>query len=354
MKKLLLLTTYDRNSPSSRMRHIRFIDYLSEQGFLVVHQSFFKYSTLESRYHGKNLRVTVVMRSYYERMKILFKLRNFDVIWIEKEMIPYSPRWVEKLLFLNFRGKVVIDFDDDLFSKYRTQIPRLLRMTFGKYSIIDLVNITYTTSSKNMFRKINQQAEKSTAELLPYYLDLERYPKKSKIHKNKRAEDLVVGWIGNPFTSISQLGTNLEILKSISNIVSVSLMGASETFSEIPNVQVIEWSEDTEVAFLSSVDIAIMPLPNNEFTEGKSGLKAVQFMACGVPVIASPYSNSIELLTQGRGVIAESPDEWISNLNLLISDPDRRNIMGEKSAKWIKANYDIRKFQANLLEILDK
>ena len=354
MKKLLLLTTYERNSPSSRMRHIQFIDYLSEEGFLVVHQSFFKYGDLESRYQGKKFKVSVVIQSYYQRVKMMFKLKNFDVIWIEKEMIPFSPSWIEKIVFFNFKGKVVIDFDDDLFSKYRAQVPRLLRLIFGKYFIIDLLNITNTTSSKNLYNKIKLQTEKSGVELLPYYLDLERYPKNPKIHKKDKAGELLVGWIGNPLTSISQLGTNLEILKAISAIVSVSLMGASKIFSEIPNVKVIEWKEDIEVAFLRTVDIAIMPLPNDDFTKGKSGLKAVQFMACGVPVIASPYSNSVELLSEGRGVLAESIDEWISNLNVLMSDPDRRNIMGEKSANWIKANYNIKKFQFKLVEILSK
>ncbi|MCA1665455.1 MAG: glycosyltransferase family 4 protein, partial [Myxococcales bacterium] len=101
-----------------------------------------------------------------------------------------------------------------------------------------------------------------------------------------------------------------------------------------------EWSLAREVSDFQSIDIGLYPLLDDEWSRGKSGFKAVQYMACGVPVVASPVGVTREMIRHDdNGLLAASPDEWVEQLTRLLDDAPLRRRLGDAGradavARW--------------------
>ncbi|MCD6311273.1 MAG: glycosyltransferase, partial [Elusimicrobia bacterium] len=103
---------------------------------------------------------------------------------------------------------------------------------------------------------------------------------------------------------------------------------------------------------LQSLDIGLMPLPDNNWTKGKCGLKALQYMAVGVPVVVSPVGVNREIIRDGEnGFLADSEGEWLEKLSLLIENKELREKLGEMGRKTVEEKYSIKVNLPKLLAI---
>jgi glycosyltransferase involved in cell wall biosynthesis len=110
------------------------------------------------------------------------------------------------------------------------------------------------------------------------------------------------------------------------------IVGAGHAASAyaFPGMEMIEWSEAGEVACVQQMQIGIMPLPDEPWAQGKSGYKLIQYMACGIPVVASPVGVNASIVTPGEnGFLARDLNEWRNALTALIEQPELRLRMGE-------------------------
>jgi glycosyltransferase involved in cell wall biosynthesis len=339
MKKILLLTTYDSNSASSRIRHISVIPDLQAAGYEIDHSPFFDHKFLAERYLGKKTSIAHVLNAYLRRLKTISKSVRYETVWVEKELFPYIPTWVEAIIFNRIKKPILIDLDDDWFAKYRNQIPMYLGLIVGKFKPINLKNVHYSTSNKTIYKKIQKNLSEKKCHFLVPYIDLDKYPDTGKLHRDVGRSDIKIGWIGSPISSKLQLMPNIELLQRLAENHQIHLIGADQIFGEIPNTYIHEWNLESEVDSMMECDIAIMPLTTDEFTTGKSGYKAIQFMALGIPVIASNLANTSDLLAEGRGIIANTEKEWMNGANTLAGSFMLRNEIGGKSRNWVVTNY---------------
>lgn len=129
------------------------------------------------------------------------------------------------------------------------------------------------------------------------------------------------------------------------------------TFLEFPSVNVDfrKWNLHTALIEVSRFDVGLMPLTNDPWAAGKCGFKIIQYMACGVPVVASGVGINRQLITPGvNGFVVESIEEWIEKLSILIDHPDLRISMGHKARAFVEANYDIRQHVDEFSEAIRK
>src|SRR5262249_36719724 len=99
-------------------------------------------------------------------------------------------------------------------------------------------------------------------------------------------------------------------------------------------------------------DVGIMPLVDDPYQRGKCGCKLLQYMAAGLPTIASPVGVNQQLLDGGRGLRATSEDEWHAALAELASDAGLRRSLGEAGRAFVERNYSLRAWSPVLEEIL--
>ena len=106
------------------------------------------------------------------------------------------------------------------------------------------------------------------------------------------------------------------------------------------DLEVIKWSEDHEIQQLQNFDIGLYPLPSNDWVSGKSGLKAMQYMAIGIPAVCSAGGNVITLIDNNEnGVLVFNESKWIDALCDLIDDAKKRDEIGKNARKKFLENF---------------
>jgi glycosyltransferase involved in cell wall biosynthesis len=112
-----------------------------------------------------------------------------------------------------------------------------------------------------------------------------------------------------------------------------------------PGLKFIPWTEQSEVNDLLRVNIGIMPLQDDAWSEGKCGFKLIQYLALGIPAVASPVGVNRDIIQDGvNGFLCMTDEEWESALLLLMTHPEKREEMGSAGREKIKSSYSI---QAN-------
>ena len=336
-KKIVYFTKYSRNGASSRLRSFQYIDKLvAENNVEITVQSLFSEEYLEKRYKNQSiLKETFI--GYFSRFFFLFKIFKYDKIVIEKELFPYVPALFEWILF-QLNVKYIVDYDDAIFHNY-DQDPRfIVRKIFGKKiaSVIKYANIVVVGNSYLENYAIQSQAKKIV--IIPTVIDIERYLPKNDYFNNNI---FTIGWIGTPKT-IRYFKGNLEyIISDYKNNFKIITIGGKLEASNFL-YEFIEWNENTEVDSIKKLDVGIMPLHDFDFDKGKCAYKLIQFMACGIPVIASPVGVNSEIIQEGfNGFLVHEANDWKKHINYFIQNPDQIKILGEQARQTILKKYTL-------------
>jgi glycosyltransferase involved in cell wall biosynthesis len=341
---ILYLAKHSRLGASSRYRSFQYIPFLKKAGIEVKIESFFDEEYLKFLYSGKKIKKIYLLGRLFRRLSFIFRKLEYDLVFIEKEIIPYFPAILERHLKKN-KIKYILDYDDAVFVNYRhrsflkNKIPKIMSwakgITAGSHYIIEYAR---DYNSNVMF--------------LPTVINTNNY----FVRKNKRNEETVkIGWIGTPSTS-GYLKDFIGVFKEIQKRFKVEFIfiGAGDNFF-LPEIKMknIAWRKETEIDSINSFDIGIMPLPETNFAQGKCGLKIIQYMGCGLPVIASAVGENNYIIEHEKtGFLAESEDDWIKFLSLLIQNRELRRNMGQHGRIKVEKEYDIKKWAGKLIEFM--
>jgi hypothetical protein len=188
--------------------------------------------------------------------------------------------------------------------------------------------------------------------VIPTVIDIRRYaPKQYTVSK----DEVVIGWLGSRGT-LQYLKTLTPVFEELGKRFSfIQLKIVCNDFFNLPHMSVIKkvWSEEDEVADLQSFDIGLGPLADDVWTQGKCGLKLVQYLAVGVPVVCSPVGANKEIVPDGHaGFWARDAGEWVERLSALITDPDLRQRMGKKGRERIAQEYSLQAVAPRIVNIL--
>lgn len=350
--KILVLTKYSRKGASSRLRTLQYLPYLENKGYIFEVSSLFDDNYLESLYNSKKNSVDI-LKLYIKRLYILRKVYNYDLLWIEKELFPYLPSVFEKLM--NILGiRYIVDYDDAIFHNYDMSNNELIRTFLSKKIDSVMKNSSCVIAGNQYLRERAEFAKAKNIHIVPTVVDHNKYLN----HFASTNDVLTVGWIGSPTTQKYVL----EILPALvaankETSFKLLLVGASKNIiNEIKDleVEIHPWSEDTEVDLIRKMDIGIMPLHDGPWEQGKCGYKLIQYMACGVTVIASPVGVNKEIIVQSNaGQLASSREEWIVALTKALRSDVLRNKTGFNGRQAVKSYYSIES-QANRINNIIK
>ena len=347
--KVLLLSRYSRIAASSRIRFYQYLPYLREHGVEVVVASLFDDLYVLKRNAGKWPGPQRIAGYYLRRLHSLLSAGSFDLLWIEKELFPYLPAWGETLLS-RCGIAYVADFDDAWFDRYqRHEFALVGRLLSGKIDRV-MRNAGLVIAGNDYLCDHARATGSRAVSHLPSVVDLERYG----VAPRRRGQPFTIGWIGSPTTAgyLALVAPALARMCTEDGCRIVIVGAGNRVPSDLP-ADVRPWSEDTEVEEIQAFDVGIHPIPNDSWTRGKCGLKIVQYMACGKPVVASPVGINTELVHCGEnGLFAETEEDWIRSLRTLRDDVALRDRMGQAGRRLVTERYSLQVTAPKLLALL--
>lgn len=362
--RILLLSRYSPLGPSSRLRHYQFLPALAEAGMSVAVAPLLPDSYLEALYAGRARPLFHIAAAYAGRIRRMLASHRFDLLWIEKELLPWLPYGAEGW-FLRSTPPYIVDFDDAWFHHYDRSRWPLVRRLLGQKLDQVMQRAALVTVGNAYLAGRAQSAGARSIEVLPTVVDLARYP----AVQPSASEGLgsvgpdsmgsgnakpVIGWIGSPITDhyLDLIAGPLEHLVT-EQAARLCLVGAtSGALGALPSER-HPWREDTEARHIAAFDIGLMPLDDTPWERGKCGYKLIQYMACGKPVVASPVGVNRDIVEHGvNGFLAETPQEWADALRRLAADPDLRRRLGAAGRAKVERHYSLSGTAPRLIQLL--
>ena len=347
---ILVLTRYDRAGPSSRYRFYQFLPYLEKESFEISISSLFNEKYVHNLYSDqRSTKFLNPLSAYIKRTSKLLFDRSYDLIWMEKEALPWVPSFLEKLLYIN-SIPYVIDYDDAVYHRYDQHRNPLVRVALSQ-KIEKIMGFSSVVIAGNQYiAKYAREAGVKHVEIIPTVVNTDIYKKKYIIGNRS----FTIGWIGSPSTSrhINVVSSALNKLCKNSEFQFSAIGALGKDLAVIPG-QPISWSEETEVEELNRFDVGIMPLPDTPWEKGKCGFKLIQYMACGLPVIASPVGVNKEIVEHGvNGFLARDTEEWIQYLETLKENSDLCHKMGTAGRKKVESEFSLHKMAPRLVDLM--
>ena len=336
MIKVLGFPLYGALAASNRYRLGQYVDMFSAQGIELHLTALLNDDYLRRKFSGKSPSIINLLRSVGSRIVDLQRQHKYDLIILHCELLPLLPGLLECGLL---RVPYIYDFDDAFYLKYRSGCLGLLK-SFLSHKFDSVIKSAAAVAAGNLELVRYAKIHNSNTHYMPTVVNTDRYtPATNKVD----GEYLTIGWIGSPSTS-KYLQTIAPALSEICiyKAAMMRVIGSGPiVLSGVP-VDLLPWNEETEVADIQAFDVGIMPLPDEPWTRGKCGFKLIQYMACGLPVVASPVGANLDIVEHGvNGFLADTRDEWIHALTTLQNDPELRRRMGEAGRRKVETHYSL-------------
>ena len=348
--KILFLPKHEYLGASSRYRTLQYLPYIEQQNIDFDVAPLFSDEYLKYKYKHKKENKLITLKRILKRVKtILFSASKYDILLIEKELIPYFPPFLE--YYLKYKNiPYVVDYDDAVWHNYdnhRNLIVRKILKNKIKYVI---KNASSVIAGSEYIVNYTIECDARKVIKIPTVIDTLKY-KCKKI--DKKSSLFIIGWIGSPSSSqyILDINSNLAKFTKKHNTV-VHLVGFDKSLiSKLSfNYKIIDWTNDDEIKEISQFDIGIMPLPNTLFEKGKCGFKLIQYMGCKKPVIADAVGENRFIIDCGiNGYLIKDNKEWDNYLEILYNDKNRDRF-GLCGYKKVKEKYSLEKNQEKYLK----
>jgi len=349
--KILFLVPYCSEGASNRYRVEQYLPYLKEANIdytisPFVFNKFYKIIYLKGKYHKK---IFYFIIAFFRRLKDVFRLHKYDVVFIHREACPLGPpvfEWIVHLL-----GKpIIFDFDDSIFLQNFNPTNSFYRFLKFPSKIKTIIKMSSKVIVANGFLEEYARKFNKAVYVLPTPINTKKFFVAKRI-----SDQLTIGWVGSP-TTAPYLQIIFNVMKILSNKYDfiLKIIGGDQKIN-IPGVKVENhgWQLEREVKDFQDIDIGLYPLPDNLWVRGKAGFKAIQYMSAGVPVVASSVGMIKEIVQDKvTGFLASSEMEWIDKISALIENPELRRKIGLAGRKVVEDKFSVRANVSKYIEIL--
>lgn len=347
---ILLLTRFERLGSASRVRYYQYLPYLEAHGVNITISSLLTDEYITRLYTGQRQKMSAFMYSYFKRVRALLQSHTYDLIWLEKESLPWLPAWLENLFS---RTSIVVDYDDAIFHRYDQHPSPLIRGLLSRKIDAVMRHAAVVVVGNDYLAAHAQKAGAKRIEFLPSVVDTTRYQPTNQLN-NQFNHPFTIGWIGAPVTApyLQLIQPALHELCARGDVHVIQVGGGNLALEGV-HLENHPWTEAIEVTEIQNFDVGIMPLPDQPFERGKCGYKLIQYMACALPVVASPVGVNQSLIEHGvNGFLATTPKEWVEALTTLQQNPALRRQMGLVGRKKVEQFYSLQTNAPKLLNLL--
>jgi len=329
---------YD-TSPGQRYRLEQWEPLLRERGVDITFASF-EDEELHALLYKRGMmpkKLQLVTRGLARRLSLVRKVKDYDLVYILREAALLGPPVFERLIAQS-GVPMVFDFDDAIFVSYRSPSNGYLSYLKFASKTKTICRIASHVMVGNPYLAEYARQVNDRVTVIPTTIDTEKY---RVPERREKTGPPVIGWTGSHST-VQHLDTLRGALKKLAEKESFRLRVIGTPSYELPPVAVdaMPWRADTELEDLSEIDIGMMPLPDDRWSKGKCGLKALQFMALGIPTICSPVGVNTDIIQDDQnGFIAGTEDEWVDKLSRLIRSAELRQRLGQAGRASVEEKY---------------
>lgn len=356
MKRILFVAAHRPNrSPSQRFRFEQYIKYLEENGY-HCHQSFIIKEHYEKRFYNPGNfthKAYIFLRSFVKRLWEVVRYFNYDIIFVQREAF-MTGTTIFEYLYTKTNAKLVFDFDDSIWIHDVSDANKKLGWLKNPDKTSKIIELSDLVFAGNEYLADYARRFNKNVVIIPTTIDTNEY---KNLHLNNHPS-ICIGWSGS-MTTIKHfeyaIPFLLEIKKKYGDKVSFKVIGDASYRNEALGITGIAWNKEEEIKELSTFDIGIMPLPHDEWAKGKCGLKGLQYMALEISTIMSPVGVNTEIIKDGvNGFLAETNEEWINKLSLLIDSLDLRLQMGREGRRTVEKSYSVESQKENYLRYFNE
>lgn len=353
-KKILIICPHPINvAPGQRLKYEQYFQTWENEGFHLKISSFMTLRFWNIVYKKGHFieKVFWTIFGYFKRLFTLFMIPFYDITYVFLWGTPFGTSFYERLIRL-LSKKMVYDIDDMVFLGHSSEANKIWQSLKGKSKMIYLMKvanhvITCTPKLDEFVRQYNKNTTdiSSTVDTDIRYIPVNNY---------RNDHVITLGWSGSHSTS-KYLYLLSNVLQKIAKSYQYKLivMGESNFNIEGVNIEAYDWSEDIEIKILQKFDIGLYPLPDEDWVYGKSGLKAIQYMALGIPTIATALGANFRIIESEKNGYLVNPNDdkkWEEYIESLILNEDLRKNIGNAARKTIQEKYSI---EANKQKYLD-
>lgn len=342
----LMICTHTTSDPASRFRALQYIPHLEKAGWRVSHRpnrpprpwtspvGNWVISTLHERVAPTIRRLS--------RLRDIHDASSYDVVFVNRDLLAGDLRYEQLLVRKNPR--VVFDFDDAIFLGEK-----------AKHIGWICKNAAWVIAGNSYLADFARRFTDRVT-VVPTVVETDRYLMQDAPSSNGPFR---VGWCGSNRSIEETLFPYLGMLARLQKRLGFEFVIISSPRPLLPGSDLrwtyVEWDEQVETLLAIFFDIGIMPLVDNEFQRGKCACKLLQYLAAGLPVIASPVGVNRGIVDRGRcGFLARSERDWHQAIQRLMADPLLRREFGSNGRNLVEKEYSLEVWLPVLLDRLEE
>lgn len=338
MRLLAIVPSLFDTSPGQRFRIEQWEPLLKQRGVEIVYHSFEDENLHASLYKQGDLakKLRFIAQAFVRRMASARSVKEYDAIYLFREAALLGPPIFERW-FRRSRVPIIFDFDDAIFVPYVSPSNGYLSYLKFPSKTKTICRLSSHVMAGNSYLADYARQVNDNVSIVPTTIDTEKYRLEEKVEN----EIPVIGWSGS-YSTVQHLDTLRNALMSLARRERFRLRVIGTPRYKIDEVEVdaMTWRAETEVADLRPIDIGVMPLPDDKWSLGKCGLKALQYMALGIPTVCSPVGVNSEIIRDGEnGFLAATEAEWIEKLTLLLKSVEQRKRLGVAGRATVEERY---------------
>lgn len=347
-RKMLVVCPFPQGvAAGQRLKYEQYFDKWRHDGWDIDVSSYMDMAMWNVVYTSGHLpqKLNGVLRGHLRRLRDLFRIPRYDLVYLFMWFTPFGTSIMERLV-RGFARRLIYDVEDNVLVEQvlpkdsnPNPIVRWIKCPGKTRFLIRTADHVVTSSPflNDVCTGINIM---KGCTFISSSVDTDRFLPATSYSNEK---PVVIGWTGT-FSSKIYLDMLADVFRKLAERVPFKLKIISNFSYDLPGVdlEVVRWTAEREVADLQTFDIGVYPLPINDWVLGKSGLKAIQYMAFGMPCVATDVGTAPMLITDGiNGRLVRTENEWLDALEDLVRDPELRRRLGVKARCDAVANYSL-------------
>ncbi|MFZ6014452.1 MAG: glycosyltransferase family 4 protein [Bacteroidota bacterium] len=343
-------------SPSQRFRFEQYFELLRKQPYQIEVQTFWSAKAWSALYKEGHViqKIFGLLGGYCRRFFMLSRLQRFDFVFIHREAAPLGPPIWEWIAAKILKRKIIYDFDDAIWLPNTSEENRWVAWIKWHTKVSSICRWSYKVSCGNHF--LCEYARRFNSQVIynPTTIDTESLHNPHVYPAREARSKVVIGWTGSHSTLayLSLIKNVLHRLESEYNNLEIIIIANKQPDLGLKTVRFIPWNKNQEGEDLMKIDIGIMPLSDDIWSRGKCGFKALQYLALGIPTIASPVGVNTDIIEHGKnGYLCTTDEEWFLAFQQLIANEKIRHAMGQHGQRFVQEHYSVVSNSTNVLRL---